>query len=88
MGTPTGQAVHELGAPPLGRDGAAMRRNAHTRAKALRLAPDSVARYAQKHEPEADPADPAGVGQGKYAEDDDCSQAGVGADDPAAEVFA
>jgi hypothetical protein len=46
--------VHELRSLPLGLGGAAMRRNdLHTRTRALRLARDSVARYAKKHEPEA-----------------------------------
>ena len=47
-------AVHELRALPLGLGGAAMRRNdLNTRTRALRLARDSVARYAKKHEPDA-----------------------------------
>jgi hypothetical protein len=46
--------VHELRALPLGLGGAAMRRNdLNTRTRALRLARDSVARYAKKHEPDA-----------------------------------
>jgi hypothetical protein len=46
--------AHELRALPLGLGGIAMRRNdVNTRTRALRLARDSVARYAEKHEPEA-----------------------------------
>ncbi len=46
--------VHELRALPLGLGGAAMRRNdLNTRTRALRLARDSVARYAKKQEPDA-----------------------------------